>query len=844
MRRVAVQDVFDASPNPYMVLDRELRYVTANRAYLAITGSKLSDLIGKCIFDAFPNDAGDAGSEPRRLLEASLRKVLATRQRDVISHIPYRVQRTPGGEPELRIWAATHTPLLDEHGEVELILQHTEDVTALYESENECVAELRVHAEQLRRVVLERDEQLRKLLAMLDLAPGFFAFMRGPEQVFELVNRAYERLVGTRELIGLPARDALPDLAPEYHDVLARAFATGKPVVGRGVRLELARQPGGELEEVYVDFVAQPLLDDDGASLGVLVQGQDVSEQKRGELRQGFLARASEKIATGVDNIESALVQVAWAAVATISDWAFVDVFEDGASRRLVAAHADEAHAADARELEHYPVPVEVPPAHPLHSLRDTPVVLTRLPGGNAPTLVRTPEYLALVRRIGFHSALALPLWHRARLYGVLTLATARTHRRFDEADVPAMIELSRVIAGAMDNARLAREREEALARELEARQRAEAANQAKDDFLAILGHELRNPLAPILTAVQLMRLRGDTATLREQSIIERQTQHMVRLVDDLLDVSRIAHGKIELRRATVEISTVAAKALEIASPLIDERGHQLQVSVPHRGLRVDGDEARLAQVIANLLTNAARYTPPGGRIWLDAAREEDEVVIKVRDNGVGMEPDALGRVFDMFLQAPRRSPQVSSGGLGLGLTLVQRLTELHGGRVTASSEGPGQGCEFVVRLPALATRGSAADTGAAEPGRALTLCRRVVLVDDNEDAAELLGELVRRRGHEVMLAHDGEQGLAMILEHRPDVAVVDIGLPGIDGYQVALRVREALGDRAPILIALTGYGAENDRARSRSAGFAAHLTKPVDSASLLELVSATRIAS
>ncbi|MEO6447541.1 MAG: ATP-binding protein [Gemmatimonadaceae bacterium] len=376
-----------------------------------------------------------------------------------------------------------------------------------------------------------------------------------------------------------------------------------------------------------------------------------------------------------------------------------------------------------------------------------------------------------------------------------------------------------------------------------EARATAENATRAKDEFLAMLGHELRNPLSPIVTALQLMRLRGDANLTREQLVIERQVDHLVRLVDDLLDVSRITQGKVDLKREVVELSQVVAKAVEIASPLLERRSHTLTANVPRKGMSVLGDSTRLSQVVANLLTNAAKYTETGGHISVDGERNEHELVVRVKDNGIGIAPDVLPGIFDLFVQAKRSSDR-AEGGLGIGLALVRSLVQMHGGTVVATSDGLGLGSEFVLTLPAVAAEDTPQpypafpDTAQRSPDP-----RRVLVVDDNVDAVELLSEILREVGHEVEIAHDGPQALKLVEHFSPQVAIVDIGLPVMDGYELALKLRERLRGTPLRLIALTGYGQEEDRRRSREAGFAHHLVKPLDAQRLLDVVQADQTA-
>jgi signal transduction histidine kinase len=376
----------------------------------------------------------------------------------------------------------------------------------------------------------------------------------------------------------------------------------------------------------------------------------------------------------------------------------------------------------------------------------------------------------------------------------------------------------------------LARQRLEALAEE------ASRANRAKDEFLAMLGHELRNPLAPMLTALQLMRLRGGDALERERTVIERQAKHLVRLVDDLLDVSRIARGIVELQTEPTEISEVIAKAIEMTSPLLEHRGHGLVVDVPSRGLVVQGDSARLAQVVANLLTNAGKYTEKGGRITVHAALDGGHVRISVKDTGIGISAAMLPHVFDMFTQE-RQALDRSLGGLGLGLTIVRSLTALHGGSVEAFSDGPNRGSEFVINLP---VRGGVAGAQRLDALAAMTpasVVRRILVVDDNEDAAATLADFLGGRGHAVAVAGDGPSALRLLGEFAPEVALVDIGLPVMDGYELAGHFRRHPAVGGLKLIALTGYGQPTDRARTRAAGFDVHLVKPVDLATLESIV-------
>ncbi len=369
-----------------------------------------------------------------------------------------------------------------------------------------------------------------------------------------------------------------------------------------------------------------------------------------------------------------------------------------------------------------------------------------------------------------------------------------------------------------------------------------QGANRAKDEFLAMLGHELRNPLAPILTALQLMRLRGVQGAEKERAVIERQVKHVVRLVDDLLDVSRIARGKIQLKLEPVWLSEVVAKAIEMASPLMEQRRHRLTADVPAAAV-VQADAGRLSQVVANVLTNAAKYTEPGGAISVHAEVDGAIVRLIVRDSGVGIDPTMLATVFDAFAQE-RQDSDRSLGGLGLGLAIVRSLVEAHGGTVMLTSQGKGTGTECIIELPSSSVRPARPSAVPDHPTAPVGDGLEVLLVDDNVDAADMLAESLRALGHHVRVAHDGVHALTIATDYVPDIALLDLGLPVIDGYEVAARLRMQPGWESVRTVALTGYGLQNDRERTRHAGFDGHLVKPIDVNDLDALLRALRSES
>lgn len=369
--------------------------------------------------------------------------------------------------------------------------------------------------------------------------------------------------------------------------------------------------------------------------------------------------------------------------------------------------------------------------------------------------------------------------------------------------------------------------------------------NRRKDEFLAMLAHELRNPLAPILNAVAILNhlMQGDDKLAYVSDIIERQTRHLSRLVDDLLDVSRISLGKIKLQKERVDLATIIARAAEISTPLLNARKHQLTVQMNPKNLFLEADGTRLAQVISNLLTNAAKYTDEGGSIFLSSSSDGGEVVIRILDSGMGISPDLLPHVFDLFIQGDRSLAR-SEGGLGIGLTLVRRLVELHGGTVKAASDGLGCGSEFTVRLPALPAEKSPPESQPAVISKNEGLSRHILVVDDNKDAATTTGMLISLLGHQVTVANSSFEALDRAKATRFQAVFLDIGLPGMNGHQLARFLRSLPGYDKTLFVAMTGYGQEEDRTRSREAGFNHHCVKPIELhvlTSLLQSLSPTR---
>lgn len=416
-----------------------------------------------------------------------------------------------------------------------------------------------------------------------------------------------------------------------------------------------------------------------------------------------------------------------------------------------------------------------------------------------------------------------LPLVARGKNIGALSLGFASAGKRLDDAEFALAADIAGRVAMALDNSLLFKKIQDA--------------NQRTNEFLATLSHELRNPLAPIRTALHSMHLAGlwpaQGRELRE--MIERQIERMSHLVDDLLDVARITQGKIRLRKEKVELGAKIMRALETCRPPIEEAGHQLFVSLPEAEVWVEGDRVRLQQILENLLINAGKYTEPGGRIDVSLQAQHGEAVIRIRDTGIGIAPEMLPKIWKMFAQADPAADQGKSG-LGIGLSLARQLVHLHAGHIDAASAGLGKGSEFTVRLPLTnpaAAEHAAGETAGAQKAEVASTVRRILIVDDNPDAAESLKVLLGIWGHVVETAHDGVSALQLARGFDPELVFLDIGLPEMNGYEVARRLRDEVGLAKARFIALSGYGTERDRLRSNEAGFALHLVKPVDPRSL-----------
>jgi PAS domain S-box-containing protein len=586
-----------------------------------------------------------------------------------------------------------------------------------------------------------------------------------------------------------------------------------------------------------------------------LIQEQTAREHADEERkRHAFLAEASRALGSSLD-YRATFEQLVRLAVPRLADYCAVDVLDERDGRkRLAVAYTDAAMESVLGELgERFPTSADEPRGIAKVLRTGEPEVYPEFPDEVLQSISRSEEHLALLRRLGLRSYLCLPLVARERILGSVTLAYTDSGRRYGPEEIALAEELAGRAAIAIDNARLYQE--------------VRSADRAKDEFLAMLAHELRNPLAAISNAgFVLDHAELDSAQgVRLREIIRRQSEHLSRLVDDLMDVSRITRGKVELRMAPVDLGAVVARAVEAARARIETRGIDLTATVAE-GVWVNGDATRLEQITANLLSNAARFTPAGGRVEVCVGREViggqpsavsrqrsaasvhpsneqpatcseqyTTAVLRVRDTGKGIAPELLPRVFELFVQGDQTLDR-SHGGLGIGLTLVHRLVALHGGAVRAESEGPGRGSTFTVTLPASEP---AAAPARETPHAARPVPLRVLVVDDSPDVVETLGDMIEIWGHEVRTARSGPTALVEAESFGPDVALLDIGLPGMDGYELAGRLQGG-----PMLVAITGYGTPEARQRSAEAGFDHHLVKPVDPDQLNEILSGVPAAA
>ncbi|RJG14962.1 hybrid sensor histidine kinase/response regulator [Massilia cavernae] len=687
------------------------------------------------------------------------------------------VPLTRHGRREDAWWTYGYSPVEDSEG-VHGVLVMCNDVTVQHNARAELETVNAALTEQA--LARQREAEEARLRTLFQQAPGFMCILRGPGHVFEFANAAFTRFVGDRDLIGNSVRAALPELEGQgFSELLDNVYRTGKPFNATDVTMMLRRPPDSQVTQVYCDFVYQPIFTD-GLVTGIFVEGFDATE------------RTMAKVA--LEHSELRLREGMKVARMVVWDWVLATnevVFSDNAAELFGASWTDMRAVWRA-------IPAED---------------MKRMDVARRAALARRGNYAEVIRLVRPDNGETVWL----QVYGTVVA---------DAGGVPRWIR--------------------GVSIDITARKRAEEslleAGRHKDEFVAMLSHELRNPLAPIRSAAHLLGLAPDNiARVRQSSvIIERQVNHMTSLINDLLDVSRVNTGLVVLEKDVLDMHQVVLESIEQTQPLIDERGHVAVVNAPAEGeVAVWGDRKRLVQVVTNLLHNAAKYTPNGGRLALDVVAHPAMIEIHVSDNGIGIDADLMPHVFELFTQH-KRTPDRTQGGLGLGLALVKSLVSLHGGHVTVASEGKDAGSTFSVYLPRHLDAETWPEPDAAPTGGGFGGLR-VLVVDDNPDAAGAMAMLLEMAGHTAMVEHDPLLALERATGLAPHACLIEIGLPGIDGNELARRIRAA--NSASVLVAVTGQGHRYGRDTALAAGFDYYFAKPADTVQLLSLLSALQPA-
>ena len=945
--------LFEAAPGLYLVLTPDLKIVAVSDGYLRATMTQRQAILGRGIFEVFPDNPEDPTATGVSNLSASLGRVLRNKTTDAMAVQKYDIRRpdVEGGGFEERYWSPVNSPVFGPGGEVAFVIHRVEDVTEFVRlkqrgiEQEKLAQEMRVRGEQMEAATFLRAQELQeanrqlrqaneelsrlketlerrveertaeltrtnealreveaRFTAILNYSPSCI-FAKDRQGRYLLANKALGEFTGrdAADLLGRTDADVFPaEVAARFARDDGDLLASGSPRIYE----ESFAHADTTVTALTVKF---PLVDADGTAYAVCGIATDISDRKRAQDALRESERQWRSLAEALPNLvwtdlpdgQCDYLSSQWASYTGVPEnellgltWLERVIHPDDRERTLAcwtAAVEDKGvydleyrirrHDGQYHWFKTRGVPIRDGQGRIVKwfgtctDIEDQKQVMEELRQSEE-RFARFMQHLpglAWVKdsqgRYVYANDAAVKAFRHSRndLYGKTDaeIFPANTAAQFQENDGRALasgtgvqvVETLEQDDGIVHHSIVSkfpipgREGRPALvggvAIDITDLKRAEEelrdADRRKDEFLATLAHELRNPLAPIRNSLQILKMpRVDAETAqRSRDMMERQVHHLVRLVDDLLDVSRVMRGKIELRRERVELATVVARAVETVQPLIDAQGHGLTVNLPPESLPLDADPVRLAQVVGNLLTNAAKYTEANGRIRLTAQREGREAVLRVRDTGIGIAPDMLPKVFGLFVQVDHAATR-SQGGLGIGLTLVKNLVEMHKGTVEASSAGLGKGSEFVVRLPLSAQEGwrrTEEESGETAHAPARSSGRLLLVVDDNTDAADSLAMLLRLQGHEVRVAHDGPAALEMAKGYRPEMVFLDIGMPGMDGYEVARRLRRQPGLEKVRLAALTGWGQEEDRRRTAEAGFDHHLVKPVEPGTLEALL-------
>lgn len=800
------------SPLPMRLLWGSELQLLYNDAYIEILGQKHPSALTRPYWEVWP----ELEQYMRPIIDQTLAGVPAFAE-----NVELQMHRHEHAE---RAWFTfSFSPLRDEGGSVAGIFATCMETT------------MRVLSERRQGAA---SEYLRRLF---EQAPGFMAVVRGPEHVYELVNASYLNLVGQRDLVGKTVRDAIPEVEGQgYIDMLDRVLATGARTIGHDFSVKLRRDPDGAPIERFVNFVFQPILAPGGEVTGIFIEGSDVTGQHHA---QQELSRLNRELAEKVQHLEEAerrqtfqleladllrgssdsgkILSGASALLGRHLKVCRVLFGEYDAENQRVSYHSNYVDGKVAELTGDYPAASFGLDNFALLE-RGTTWICNNLaldPSTSGPDAWPTFEAMNI------HSGVVVPLNRDGALIASLFINDSKP-REWTNEEIRLIEDSAERIWSALE-----RSRAEAALRQ---------ADQRKDEFLAMLAHELRNPLAPISAAAELMGfLRLDDAGIKQASdIITRQVRHMTGLVDDLLDVSRVTRGLVHIDKNTQELKGIVANAVEQVRPMMEARRHHLGLHLPPQSVHVVGDAKRLVQILTNLLNNAAKYTPEGGNILLQMEVDAGQVILTVQDDGIGIAPELQVRIFDLFAQAKRSSDR-SQGGLGLGLALVKSLVELHGGKVACFSGGIGKGSRFTVCLPRLPEAEDLSDVPRSDADMQMPVdVLRLMVVDDNADAASMLAMFLEAMGHHVVVEHGARRALERARIELPHVCLLDIGLPDVDGHELARRLRAQPETARSVLIAVTGYGQELDRQHALASGFDHHLVKPVDTGKLIALLA------
>lgn len=767
--------------------------LTWNEGAQRIFGYTDEEIVGQSIQLLLPED---------RLSEEA--EILATvRSGKSITNLETIRKRKDG---QLIDVSVTISPIRDSNGEVVAVSKFVRDITDRKRAEKELEAS--------RQLLTAQQRQLQHLINSI---PVLISFVDS-KGIYRLVNRQYEAWfnIPASEIVGHHLSEVMGD---ESYQKVEKYVLSALAGTESSYELELPYKGAGK-RFVRANYV--PNRDVDGNVDGFFVLVADHSEVNQREQDSKFIANASSTLAEMVD-YKSTLRKIADLAVPYFADWCSIDILDDhGELERLAVAHKDPAKVELANELhKKYPPEANADQGAPYVIRTGKSELVSAITSDVISATSTNPEVQQIIRDLGLHSYICVPLRVKGKPIGAITFISAEAKRSYGLGDLANAEDLARRASVSVENALLYQQLQES--------------DKRKDEFLATLAHELRNPLAPLRTGLDILARSSQKPEVVEevQGVMARQLTQLVRLVDDLLDISRITTGKLELRKEIVNIRELVEDAVEANRALLEQRNHSLFVNPLNDIPPVNADPTRITQVLQNLLNNAAKYTDPGGTIQVTIEHADSQVAITVTDNGIGIDQDHLAGVFGMFSQVESALTR-AHGGLGIGLALVKGLVEMHGGSVDVRSEGIGKGSEFIVRLPAEPKRDM--EVNMDQPTEESS-SRRVLVVDDNVDVADMLGKMLRLVGNEVQTSNDGPDAIEKCREFLPDVVLLDIGMPGMNGYEVARALRQEPCGTSVKLIALTGWGSDDDKRQTKEAGFDHHLVKPVQLADLEKIL-------